>query len=64
MGIAYGVTAIGMACDKVIGVELFGVWQVAHLSLSNIDRVQPLLEPLMSLGLVNGINSQLDFNTT
>lgn len=64
IGASYGIMAIGMACDKVIGVELFGVWQVAYLSLSNIDRVQPLLEPMMSLGIVNGINSQLSFNTS
>jgi hypothetical protein len=60
VGSAYVVAAIGAVCDKVAGVELFGAWQVAFFSLSNINKVQPLLSPLMNLKIVNGINSQID----
>lgn len=64
VGIAYGVLGVGLLCDKVNGVELFGVWQVAFLSLSTINHVQPFLAPLMKLGIVNGINSMVDFNSS
>lgn len=56
---SYGTMALGLVCDKVNGIELFGMWQVAFLSLSNINKVQPLLEPLMKLPIVNGINSHI-----
>lgn len=45
--LSYAILAGGMFCDKIIGVELFGVWQVAFFSISNIDNVQPLLSPLL-----------------
>lgn len=64
IALSYGVMAVGMFCDKVNGVELFGVWQIAFLSLSTINKVQPLLAPLMKLGIVNGFNSMVNFNTT
>lgn len=56
---SYGLFAVGMLCDKVIGVELFGVLQLAHLSTSNLNSVQPLLSPLMNLSIVNGYNMDL-----
>ncbi len=63
VGLSYAVLFIGMFCDKVNGVEIFGVWQVAFLSLSTINKVQPLLSPLMNLGLVNGLNFKMDFQS-
>ena len=56
---AYSVLLFGMACDKVIGVELFGVLQLAHLVVSDMNAVQPLLSPLMNLSMVNGYNPTL-----
>lgn len=56
---SYGLLAVGMVCDKVIGVELFGVLQLAHLATSNLNSVQPLLAPLMNLSIVNGYNLDL-----
>lgn len=61
VGSAYVVGAAAVICDKVAGVELFGAWQVAFFSLSNINKVQPLLSPLMNLKIVNGINSQISY---
>lgn len=37
---------------------------MAFLSLSTINKVQPFLAPLMKLGMVNGINSMVDFNSS
>lgn len=56
---SYGILVLGMLCDKVIGVELFGVLQVAFLSLSDLDKIQPLLAPLMDLTIVNGYNTEV-----
>jgi hypothetical protein len=56
---SYGLMFLGMFCDKVIGVELFGVLQLAHLSVSDLNSVQPLLSPLMNLSIVNGYNPDL-----
>lgn len=61
MGISYGILVFGMLTDKVIGVELFGAWQTAFFSLATIDKIQPLLSPLMNLSVVNGINYAFDF---
>ena len=56
VGIAYALLGVGLFVNKVIGIELLAVWQTAFLSLSNIDKVQPLLSPLMQLKFVNGYN--------
>ena len=59
--LSYVVLAAGLLCDKVIGVELFGVWQTVFFSLGNIDKVQPLLYPILDLKTVNGINTFMSF---
>lgn len=56
---SYGLFFLGMFCDKVIGVELFGVLQLAYLCVSDINNVQPLLSPLMNMSIVNGYNPPL-----
>jgi hypothetical protein len=61
LGLSYAVLIFGMLTDKVIGVELFGAWQVAFFSLSTVLKVPPLLSPLMNLTSVNGVNSAFDF---
>ena len=55
--VSYGVLLIGLICDKVIGIELFGVWQTVLFSLSTISKVPPVIVPLLDLRTVNGINS-------
>ena len=62
--ISYVVLTAGMLCDKVIGIELFGVWQTIFFSMGNIDKVQPLLYPILSLKTVNGINTFMSFQNT
>lgn len=54
--ISYAVLFGGMFCDKIIGIELFGVWQLAFFTISNIDYVQPLLSPLLEFKSLNGYN--------
>ena len=44
------------ACNKIIGVELFGVWQVAHLTLANINKINPIMYPLTLSQLSSGYN--------
>jgi hypothetical protein len=53
-----------MVCDKVIGMELLGLWQIVFFSMSNINMLQPLLFPITNLKFANGINSFSKFNTT
>jgi hypothetical protein len=53
-----------MVCDKVIGTELLGLWQVIFFSTSKINKLQPLLFPITNFKFVNGINSFSKFNTT
>ncbi len=54
--ISYILLFVGLVCDKVIGVELFGVWQISFLALATVDLVQPLLSPLLDLKILNGYN--------
>lgn len=61
---SYGIFAMGLLTDKVIGVELMGVLQLAYLSVSNLNFVQPLLSPLMNLSMVNGYNMELMSRST
>lgn len=56
---SYGLLFLGMFCDKVIGIELFGVMQVAFLSLADLSRIHPMLSPLMNFSIVNGYNAKL-----
>jgi hypothetical protein len=40
---SYVVIVLGIFLDKIIGVELFGVWQVSYFSASNVDKINPML---------------------
>ena len=42
---------------KVVGLELFGVLQLAHLSVGSMDNVNPLLTPLMDMKSVHGFSA-------
>lgn len=50
---------LGLLTDKVIGIELFGVLQLAHLVIADMTFVMPQLSPLMNLSMVNGFNPSL-----
>lgn len=41
---------------KIVGLELFGVLQLAYFTLGNVDLVNLLLTPLMNMKGLNGLN--------
>ena len=45
---------------KIVGLELFGVLQLAHLSIGNMDNVNTMLTPLMGLKGVHGPTVKLN----
>lgn len=53
---SYGVLILSLIPGKIIGLELFGVLQLAFISIGSIDQVNPFLAPIMSLTSVNGLN--------
>lgn len=61
MSLSYATLFFGLLTNKVIGLDLLGAWQVAFFSLSNINKVPPLLSPLMNLTAINGFNYAFDF---
>ena len=54
MGISCGLVILSLVCDKIIPVELFGVWQVAYFTLANVDKVNPFFYPLLDSTWSNG----------
>jgi hypothetical protein len=46
-----------MIPGKIIGLELFGVLQLAYFSLGSIDSVNVLLSPLMRMKELNGYST-------
>ena len=51
---SYGVMAASAIPCKVVGLEMMGVLQLAHLSVGSMDNVSPLLTPLMDMKGVHG----------
>lgn len=47
---------ISMVPGKIIGLELFGVLQLAYFSVGSIDSVNILLTPLMDMKILNGLS--------
>ena len=41
---------------KIVGLEWFGVLQLAHLSVGNMDKVNTLLTPIMGMKGVHGMS--------
>jgi hypothetical protein len=65
MYMSYAVIFICALPAKIIGLELFGVLQLAYISLGSIDEINVMLAPLLSLEASNGpsvplVNSQGD----
>ena len=44
---SYGTLALSALPCKIVGLELFGVLQLAHISTGNMDNVNTMLTPLM-----------------
>lgn len=51
---SYATLFLTMIPGKIIGLELFGVLQLAYFSLGSIDSVNVLLSPLMNMKELNG----------
>ena len=54
---SYGVLALSALPCKIVGLELFGVLQLAFFSLGSLDHVNLMLAPLLSLKAANGYTS-------
>jgi hypothetical protein len=55
----YAVMALSMSPAKIVGLELFGVLQLLHISLADINNVHPLLSPIANLSMVHGYNPKI-----
>lgn len=51
---SYGVLILSLIPCKIVGLELFGVLQLAYFSLGSVDEINVLLSPLMGMGYLNG----------
>ena len=56
---SYGTLAISMLPCKIVGLELFGVLQMAHINVGNMDNVNTLLTPLMGMKGVHGYSMNM-----
>jgi hypothetical protein len=56
---SYGVLIMSALPAKIIGLELFGVLQLAYISLGSIDQLNVMLAPLLALQGSNGLSIPL-----
>lgn len=56
---SYGTLALSMLPCKIVGLELFGVLQMAHLNVGNMDNVNTLMTPLMGMKGVHGFSMSM-----
>lgn len=53
---SYGLLFVSMFCGKIIGLELFGVLQLAFFNLAENDYINLYLSPLLNWKMTNGFN--------
>jgi hypothetical protein len=53
---SYGVLIMSALPAKIVGLELFGVLQLAYISLGSIDQLNVMLAPLLALQGSNGLS--------
>ena len=53
---SYFVFIMSMFTNKIVGIEMMGVIQIAFFSLANLSFLTPYLKPLAKLKMVNGFN--------
>lgn len=58
--VSYILLAFAIVCAKIVGVELFAVLQLAHLSLAEHEIINLYLTPLMKWYSVNGYNLKVE----
>lgn len=56
---SYGTLALSVLPCKIVGLELFGVLQMAHINVGNMDNVNTLLTPMMGMKGVHGYSMNL-----
>jgi cysteine-rich repeat protein len=56
---SYGTLALSALPCKIVGLELFGVLQLAYLSTGNMDNVNTMLTPLMEMKGVQGFSMNM-----
>jgi hypothetical protein len=44
---------------KIVGLELFGVLQLAHINVGNMDYVNTMMTPLMGMKGVQGFTMNM-----
>lgn len=57
---SYAALIVSALPAKIVGLELFGVLQLAFFSVGNMDNVNTLMAPMMGMKGVNGLNLDLD----
>lgn len=62
--ISYIILFLSFINFKIVGLELFGVLQLAHFSLATHENVNIYLKPLLQWKYVNGYNVQTDNSLT
>ena len=60
--ISYVMFFVGLFCNKIIGLEMMGVMQIAFFVLADMKLINPLLAPLLYMKSVNGININIGEN--
>jgi hypothetical protein len=56
---SYGTLIASALPCKIVGLELFGVLQLAHINVGNMDYVNTMMTPLMGLKGVQGFTANL-----
>jgi len=57
---SYGVLILSALPAKIVGLELFGVLQLAFFSIANMNDVNTMLAPISEMKGVNGLNLDID----
>lgn len=53
---SYAIMIVSLASVKIVGLELFGVLQLAYFNLADNDYVNLYLSPLLDWRYLNGYN--------
>ena len=61
---SYGVLILSALPCKIVGLELFGVLQLAFISLGSIDNINLMQSPLAKIKGVNGLNLDIGGDST
>lgn len=61
-GVSYAALLLSLLSCKIVGLELFGVLQLAFFTLSDYDSVNPLLASVLNRKEVNGFNQNIDLS--